>query len=214
MAESEVGCFSGVKTVKTIPKQTYIFSLDTSCLRYSIKCQIRGVPEVICAQQQLACLVMIQGGCSTCPLKKSHKCTLLVWVPSYHSFPKWAIVELRSPHNSWRALLRIRASLSSSNLLSWKKGLVSVMRFFKRMEHYPSPHSYPGGPGHFGTVLGRELRRYSSIQTDPVSGLIPDYQTIYKWNVNGRISQISGRFPFVRTFVPDLHYYPTRLVYL
>ena len=185
MAESEVECFSGVKTAKTVPKQTFIFSLDTSCLWYSIKCQSRECTRdqgVHKGAQQLACLVMIQGGCSTCPLKKSHKIhSLLVWVPSYHSFPKWAIVELHSPHNSWRALLRIRASLSSSNLLSWKKGLVSIMRFFKRMEHYPSPHSYPGGPGHFGTVLGRELRRYSSIQTDPVSGIIPDYQT----SING-----------------------------
>ena len=33
------------------------------------------VPEVTCVQktQQLACLVIIQGGCSTCPLKQSHK---------------------------------------------------------------------------------------------------------------------------------------------
>ena len=34
-----------------VPKQTYIFSLDTSSLWYSIKCQTRGVPEVICAQR-------------------------------------------------------------------------------------------------------------------------------------------------------------------
>ena len=148
-----------------VPKQTYIFSLDTSFLWYSIKCQTREFLKLFVHKdaQQLACLVIIQGGCATCPPKKSHKCrVLLVWVPSYHSFPKWAIVELRSPHNSWRALLRIRASLPSSNLLSWKVCLVSVMRFFKRMEHYPSPHSYPGGPGRFGTVLGGELRRYHS----------------------------------------------------
>ena len=32
------------------------------------------VPEIICAQktQQLACLVIIQDGCSTCPPKQSH----------------------------------------------------------------------------------------------------------------------------------------------
>ena len=33
------------------------------------------VPEVTCAQktQRLACLIIIQGGCSTCPPKQYHK---------------------------------------------------------------------------------------------------------------------------------------------
>ena len=41
----------GVQLQISFPKQTYIFSPDTSCLRYSIKCQTRGIPEVICAQR-------------------------------------------------------------------------------------------------------------------------------------------------------------------
>ena len=44
-------CAIGVQLQIGVPKQTYIFSLDTSCLWYSIKCQTRGVPEVICAQR-------------------------------------------------------------------------------------------------------------------------------------------------------------------
>ena len=104
MAESKVECYRGVKTAKaegrrcswgdpTLRKTRrmhsetasnqrseenvhilLIFSLETSCLWYSTKCQL-GVPEVICkATQQLACLVIIQGGYSTCPSKQSHKC--------------------------------------------------------------------------------------------------------------------------------------------
>ena len=50
-----------------------IFSLETSCLWYSTKCQL-GVPEVICkATQQLACLVIIQGGVLHLSPKQSHK---------------------------------------------------------------------------------------------------------------------------------------------
>ena len=41
---------------------------------------------------QLACLVIIQGGCSACSPKISQKWARLVWFPRYHSFPKWAIV--------------------------------------------------------------------------------------------------------------------------
>ena len=81
MAESEVECFSGVKTAKaegrcswgnfTLRKTKIMhsetasnqrseenvhilltFALETSCLWYSIKCQTRGVPEVMCAQSQ------------------------------------------------------------------------------------------------------------------------------------------------------------------
>ena len=93
MTESEVECFSGVKTVQNSKKeggikrkkkkmkmwnsrkmclerfyfeknhknanpcalavqlQFFLFSLDTSCLWYSIKYQNWGVPEVICAQR-------------------------------------------------------------------------------------------------------------------------------------------------------------------
>ena len=63
--------------------------LDTSCLCYSIKCQTRGVPEVIVHKgtQQLACLVIIQSGCSGCPPQKiPWMRARLVWVPGYHSF--------------------------------------------------------------------------------------------------------------------------------
>ena len=35
----------------SVSKQKYIFSLDTSYLSYSIKCQTRRVPKVICAQR-------------------------------------------------------------------------------------------------------------------------------------------------------------------
>ena len=49
------------------------------------------VPEVFCAPktQQLACLVIIHGGCLTCSPKQPHKMNARsVWVPGYHSFPK------------------------------------------------------------------------------------------------------------------------------
>ena len=44
-------CAIGVQLQISVPKQTYIFSLDTSRLWYSIECQTRGIPEVICAQR-------------------------------------------------------------------------------------------------------------------------------------------------------------------
>ena len=44
-------CAIGVQLQISVPKQTYIFSLYMSCLWYSIECQTRGVPEVICAQR-------------------------------------------------------------------------------------------------------------------------------------------------------------------
>ena len=79
-----------------VPKKMYI-SCWYSCWKrlaliwFSTKCWL-GVPEVICkATQQLACLVIIRGCCLTCPPKQSHKCVRVVWVPGYHSFPKWAI---------------------------------------------------------------------------------------------------------------------------
>ena len=49
--------------------------------------------------QQLACLVIIQGGCLTCPPKQSHNCSALSLFPGYHSFPKWAIVT--DPSSKW-----------------------------------------------------------------------------------------------------------------
>ena len=55
-------------------KRTYIFSLDTSCLCYSIKCQTREFLKLFVHKgtQRLACLVIVQGGCSTCSPKQSH----------------------------------------------------------------------------------------------------------------------------------------------
>ena len=66
-------CAIGVQLQIGVPKQTYIFSLDTSCLWYSIKCQTRGFLKLIVHKgtQQLAYLVTIQGGCSTYPPKQS-----------------------------------------------------------------------------------------------------------------------------------------------
>ena len=51
---------------KTTGKKT---QLDTSGLWYSIKCQTRGE-----AHNNLHVSSYIQGGCSTCPRKQSHKC--------------------------------------------------------------------------------------------------------------------------------------------
>ena len=44
-------CASAVQIQISVSKQKYIFSLDTSYLSYSIKCQTRRVPKVICAQR-------------------------------------------------------------------------------------------------------------------------------------------------------------------
>ena len=86
-------CALGVQLPISVPKQTYIFSLDTSCLWYSIKCQTRRVPEVICTQRHTR----------TCMSRHNSRWLLdlspkqsIVWVPGYHSFPKWAILYPRS----------------------------------------------------------------------------------------------------------------------
>ena len=44
-------CAIAVQIQISVSKQKYIFSLDTSYLSYSIKCQTRRVPTVICAQR-------------------------------------------------------------------------------------------------------------------------------------------------------------------
>ena len=83
----------GVQIQIIVPKQTYIFSPNTSCLEYSIKCQTMGVLEIIWAQQQVACPGIIPGGCSgfSVPPKDPINARALSLVPGYHSFPKWAI---------------------------------------------------------------------------------------------------------------------------
>ena len=46
--------------------------------------------------QQVACLVIIPSGCSLCPPPPQtipYIRARLVWVPGYHSFPKWAIAK-------------------------------------------------------------------------------------------------------------------------
>ena len=68
----------------------YIFSRDTPCLWYSMKCQTRGVSEVIFAQR--TCMPRDN---SRWLLDLSRKQSI-VWVPGYHSFPKWAILYPRS----------------------------------------------------------------------------------------------------------------------
>ena len=79
-----------------VTKQTYIFSPDTSCLGYSVKCQTMGVLEIIWAQRHTASC-MSRHYCRWllgvfCPPKRSHKrARALSLVPGYHSFPKWAI---------------------------------------------------------------------------------------------------------------------------
>ena len=40
-------CAIGVQIQIIVPEQTYIFSPDTSCLGYFIKCQTMGVFEII-----------------------------------------------------------------------------------------------------------------------------------------------------------------------
>ena len=47
-------CAIGVQIQIIVPKQTYIFSPDTSCLGYSIKCQTMEVLEIIWAQRHTA----------------------------------------------------------------------------------------------------------------------------------------------------------------
>ena len=86
-------CALGVRLQITVSKQMYIFSRDTSCLWYSMKCQTRGVSEVICAQRHTR----------TCMSRHNYRWLLdlspkqsIVWVPGYHSFPKWAILYPRS----------------------------------------------------------------------------------------------------------------------
>ena len=87
-------CAIRVQLQISVPKQTYIFSLDTFCLWYSIKCQTREVPEVICAQIPTTTCTsrhnsrwLIELSLQTIP----YMCARLVWVPDYHSFLKWAI---------------------------------------------------------------------------------------------------------------------------
>ena len=104
-----------------------IILLETSCLWYSTKCQL-GVPEVICkATQQLACLIIIQGGCLTCSPKQSHKtCACLVWVPGYHSFPKCAI-----------------SCMVAEKALTWVKNITTYfLRFLHGSKHLLSQNKY------------------------------------------------------------------------
>ena len=90
-------CAIGLQIQITVPEQTYIFSPDTSCLGYSIKCQTMGVLEIIWAQRHTA-------SCTSqhysrwllgvfCPPKGSINARALSLVPGCHSFPKWAIAE-------------------------------------------------------------------------------------------------------------------------
>ena len=78
-------------------KRTYIFSLDTSCLCYSIKCHTTGVPEVICAQRHTTTCMSRHSSrwlLHLFPQTIPYKCTRLVWVPGYHSFPWWVRVRV------------------------------------------------------------------------------------------------------------------------
>ena len=76
----------GVQLQISFPKQMYIFSLDTSYLWYSIKCQTRGVPEVICAQRHTTTCMSRHN--SRWLLDLSPQTITQIWVTGYHSFPK------------------------------------------------------------------------------------------------------------------------------
>ena len=91
-------CAIGVQIQIIVPEQTYIFSPDTSCLGYSIKCQTMEVLEIIWAQRHIAKLPVpasfqLAARGFLYPPNDPINARALSLVPGYHSFPKWAIVE-------------------------------------------------------------------------------------------------------------------------
>ena len=118
----------------SFPKQTYIFSLDTSCLWYSIQCQTRGIPEVICAERHTATCMsrhnlrwLLHLSPQTIPKMRAR----LVWVPGYHSFPKWA-VRVRIVYESWSRFVVSSIKSSGQKASSPSYRLLASLRFCEK----------------------------------------------------------------------------------
>ena len=127
-------CAIGVQIQIIVPKQTYLFSPDTSCLGYSIKCQTMRVLEIIWAQRHTASCMsrhysrwLMGVFCPPPPLLppngpiNEHALSL---VPGYHSFPKW---DMDGYTLEWIGLLQFRifkkatkVSLSASHNDQWE----------------------------------------------------------------------------------------------
>ena len=87
-------CAIKVQIQIIVPKQTYVFSPDTSCFGYSIKCQTMGNYLGTKVHSKLHVPALFQAAFYL--PKRSHKrARALSLVPGYHSFPKWAIAYVR-----------------------------------------------------------------------------------------------------------------------
>ena len=124
----------GVPFQISFPKETYIFSQDTSCLWYSIQCQTRGIPEVICAQRHTATCMsrhnlrwLLHLFPQTIPKMRARS----VWVPGYHSFPKWAI-RVRIVYESWSRLVVSSIKFFGQKTSSPSYRLLASLRFCEK----------------------------------------------------------------------------------